>query len=469
MSLPQCSPLDLARRSSRSARRALHDPHRGARPGRKRQRGLAGSGRSAGGLARPIPVGSGTWPGTADRTRRVSEPRRSANAPAKSASVVASQGRRYPSRRSSRRCHLRGATASSGKPITDAGPPMVEPEVAEPAYVYRRAICNARDVDAPSVTSSTASTRPFHLHRPHLHHKRAPGRRGCAARVGLLALLTLTIVLGALAVGAVLLSRHSERPKIPPPPKIVKIVIPEGFTRAQIAALAHQDGLSGSYLSPSKRSSEIDLSHYGAPVGTPNLEGFLFPASYEMYVGAPASQLVSEQLTAFHENFGGGEVHRANVLGITPYQLLIVASIIEREAAIPHDRPLVAAVIYNRLRLNMTLGIDSTLRYALNDFSPPLTEVELHSDSPYNTRTHAACRRRRSPIQASPPSRPRLIPRTSPTCITSPAPTAAARRSSRRAIHSLKRTLPPTARQSAKTVGTCPVARSDKRCTASPQ
>ncbi len=168
----------------------------------------------------------------------------------------------------------------------------------------------------------------------------------------------------------------------------MKVVIPEGFTRAQIAALAHQDGLSGSYLSPSKRSSEIDLSHYGAPVGTPNLEGFLFPASYEMYVGAPTSQLVSEQLTAFRENFGGGEIHRAKVLGITPYQLLIVASIIEREAAISHDRPLVAAVIYNRLRLNMTLGIDSTLRYALKDFTHPLTEVELHSNSPYNTRTH---------------------------------------------------------------------------------
>ena len=119
----------------------------------------------------------------------------------------------------------------------------------------------------------------------------------------------------------------------------MKVVIPEGFTRAQIAVLAHRDGLSGSYLLPSKRSSEIDFAHYGAPPSTPNLEGFLFPATYEMYVGAPASQLVSEQLSAFHENFGGGEVDRARVLGIAPYQLLIVASIIEREAAIPHDRP----------------------------------------------------------------------------------------------------------------------------------
>lgn len=225
-----------------------------------------------------------------------------------------------------------------------------------------------------------------HLHRPHLYRKQAQRSRGFAARAGIV--LALIIVLGALGFGAVLLSHHSARPKIPPIPKIVKIVIPEGFTRAQIAVLAHQDGLSGSYLLASKRSNEIDFAHYGAPAGTPHLEGFLFPATYEMYVGAPASQLVSEQLSAFHENFGGGEVDRARVLGITPYQLLIVASIIEREAAIPHDRRLVAAVIYNRLRLNMTLGIDSTLRYALHNFTTPLTEAELHSDSPYNTRTH---------------------------------------------------------------------------------
>lgn len=222
----------------------------------------------------------------------------------------------------------------------------------------------------------------------HVPVAETPGKRmsGAGKRIGVL--LAAVVLLGALGFGAVRLSHHSARPKIPPIPKIVKIVIPEGFTRAQIAVLAHQDGLRGSYLLPSKRSGEIDLEHYGAPASTPNLEGLLFPATYEMYVGAPASQLVSEQLTAFHENFGGGEVDRARVLGITPYQLLIVASIIEREAAIPHDRRLVAAVIYNRLRLNMTLGIDSTLRYALHNFTTPLTETELHSDSPYNTRMH---------------------------------------------------------------------------------
>jgi UPF0755 protein len=201
-------------------------------------------------------------------------------------------------------------------------------------------------------------------------------------------LLALLLVLCGLVAGALLLFHRSARPAVPPPPKIAKVTIPEGYTRTQIVALAHTEGLRGSYLSASKDSAQLDPAHYGAPADTPNLEGFLFPATYELYAGTRASQLVSDQLGAFRENFGGGEVHRAKVLGVTPYQLLIVASIIEREVAIPHDRPLVAAVIYNRLRLHMTLGVDSTLRYALHDFSHPLTASQLASNSPYNTRTH---------------------------------------------------------------------------------
>jgi UPF0755 protein len=204
----------------------------------------------------------------------------------------------------------------------------------------------------------------------------------------LIALLGLAGVLVLLAGAAVLLVRHKAQSKPPPVPLIVKVVIPEGDTRAQIAAIAHADGLRGDYMAASLRSTQLDPTRYGAPSSTPNLEGFLFPATYEMYAGAPVSQLVSEQIAAFKENFGGGEVHRAKVLGVTPYQLLIVASMIEREAELEHDRPLVAAVVYNRLRENMTLGIDATLRYALKDFTHPLTEAQLHSNSPYNTRTH---------------------------------------------------------------------------------
>ncbi len=180
----------------------------------------------------------------------------------------------------------------------------------------------------------------------------------------------------------------------PPPVKIVTITIPEGFNRMQIAEVAAAKGLRGSYLGASRRSAVLDPTRYGAPAGTPNLEGFLFPATYELKAGAPVSALAEEQLEAFKENVGPAIIRSAHRLHETTYQLLTVASMVEREALAPHDRPLIAAVIYNRLRAHMPLGIDATIYYAVElerhipTYEHPLTESDLHLDSPYNTRIH---------------------------------------------------------------------------------
>jgi UPF0755 protein len=175
-----------------------------------------------------------------------------------------------------------------------------------------------------------------------------------------------------------------------PPPAVivVRVTIPEGETRVQIARIAAANSLTGGYLKAARDSRLLNPVHYGAPSNTPSLEGFLFPATYELRAGAPASRLVDEQLTAFQRNFGPEEIGRAHALGVTPYELLTVASMVEREALLERDRPRVAAVIYNRLRQGMALGIDATIRYALNDYTQPLTEAQLQIDSPYNTRTH---------------------------------------------------------------------------------
>jgi UPF0755 protein len=181
----------------------------------------------------------------------------------------------------------------------------------------------------------------------------------------------------------------------PPPMAIpVRVLIPEGETRLQIAELAAADGLTGSYEQASERSPLLNPTAYGAPRNTPNLEGFLFPATYDMNAGAPVSRLVAEQLTAFQERFGPEEVRRARELHVTPYQLLTVASMVEREAQLSGDRPKIAAVIYNRLRLGMPLGIDATIYYAVEQAegiatdTHELTQSQLRIDSPYNTRTH---------------------------------------------------------------------------------
>lgn len=206
-----------------------------------------------------------------------------------------------------------------------------------------------------------------------------------ARRIGLAAAGVLALAVLALAL-AVKLGKHTPKPV--PPPAIVRITIPEGYTRLQIARLASADGLRGSYLAAARRSADLSPARYGAPRDTPNLEGFLFPATYELYAHQPAGHLVALQLQAFEENFTRADIRRARALHVTPYQLLIVASMVEREAQLPGDRAKVAAVVYNRLRIGMTLGIDSTIRYVLNDYEEPLTEAQLHIDSPYNTRTH---------------------------------------------------------------------------------
>lgn len=210
--------------------------------------------------------------------------------------------------------------------------------------------------------------------------------RSLPARLG--AVGSLALVAALIAAGALALER-AIRHKPVKPLAIVRVVIPEGSTRTQIAAIARARGLRGDYLKASSHSTQLQPSRYGAPVHQHSLEGFLFPSTYELYSGAPASELLSKQLDAFAEGFSSHDAARARALGLTPYQLLVVASMVEREASLPSERPLVAAVIYNRLRRDMPLGIDATLRYALhNDYNRPLTEAQLHSSSPYNTRTH---------------------------------------------------------------------------------
>jgi uncharacterized YceG family protein len=225
-----------------------------------------------------------------------------------------------------------------------------------------------------------------HLHRPHLHRPHAPRARSLRARLG--ALGALIAVLALLGVGALALERSSGHKPIEPL-ATTRVLIPEGFTATQIAQVAHAHRLAGDYLKAVAASKQLSPARYGAPAHERSLEGFLFPATYEVFAGASAAKLVSKQLSAFEENFSSTDAAKARALGITPYQLLIVASMVEREASLPRERPLVAAVIYNRLHRGMPLGIDATLRYALhNDYAHPLTEAQLHSSSPYNTRTH---------------------------------------------------------------------------------
>jgi uncharacterized YceG family protein len=96
---------------------------------------------------------------------------------------------------------------------------------------------------------------------------------------------------------------------------------------------------------------------------------------------------VNKQLAAFNGAWAKVDLEYARSKNLTAYDVLIIASMVEKETLAPEERPLVAAVIYNRLKAGMTLGIDATVRYGLNvPGTEPLRQSHLDSDNPYNTR-----------------------------------------------------------------------------------
>ena len=113
------------------------------------------------------------------------------------------------------------------------------------------------------------------------------------------------------------------------------------------------------------------------------LEGFLFPATYDFTARETSPQLVAAQLKAFRANWAKLNLAYARSKNLTPYDVLTIASLIEKETPAPEERQLVSAVIYNRLHARMNLGIDATTRYGLH--VPPtesLTQSELQQRQP---------------------------------------------------------------------------------------
>jgi peptidoglycan lytic transglycosylase G len=201
--------------------------------------------------------------------------------------------------------------------------------------------------------------------------RRPPARRPSVRRRRLGTALLAVAALGALGAAA-LAYRHFHRDSAPPVElRTVTVTIPEGYDRAQAAQVARQDGLRGSYLKASR-----------------GREGFLFPDTFELDLHAPASELVRLQLEDFRRRIRGVDMSYARSKNLTTHDVITIASMIEREAALEGQRKLVSAVIYNRLRDGIPLGIDATTRFATGNYDRPLTEAELASESPYNTRNH---------------------------------------------------------------------------------
>jgi hypothetical protein len=204
----------------------------------------------------------------------------------------------------------------------------------------------------------------------------------------LIALGVLLVAIGALVLVARAIKGSDDPAPVAAGPKKLKtfdVVIPEGLTIAQMADVAKDAKIKGDYEDAvDKAAKKFNFKEYDAD--TDSLEGFLFPATYELEEGANADDLVAKQLEAFNQNFGSVDMKGAEKKNLTPYDVLIIASLIEEEVQVEKERALVAAVIYNRLSAGDTLGIDATLRYELEKYDGQLLESELNADTPYNTR-----------------------------------------------------------------------------------
>jgi uncharacterized YceG family protein len=245
--------------------------------------------------------------------------------------------------------------------------------------------------------------------------------RGQIARRRLVALLAFCALIAAgvwAATAAIHSGEKTTTPTTTPvaPVKTYRIIFPEGFTRADmasritaVAGIAQKKRgfvpklVAADYLAATE-SSPLP-GQYAGDGKKRTLEGFLFPSSYDLFAKDTAAVLVKKQLAAFRIALNGISEQHAKAKNLTRYDVLIIASMIEKEAVVESERPLIAAVIYNRLHARMPLGIDATIRYGLGiPGTRALTAKELADPTPYNTRVHRGL----TPTPISNPGEPSL-------------------------------------------------------------
>jgi UPF0755 protein len=180
--------------------------------------------------------------------------------------------------------------------------------------------------------------------------------------------------------------------------EILRIIFPEGFTRREMAdrvAAVREIAIDKREVTPRlTKTGYLEASGAAVPPAEfrrdwklSSIEGFLFPATYEFTKLTSSARLVRDQLRAFRRSWRKVDLRYARSKNLTPYDVLIIASMVEKETVVPSERKLVAAVIYNRLRNRMPLGIDATIRYGRNvPGTEPLKQSDIRSNSPYNTR-----------------------------------------------------------------------------------
>jgi UPF0755 protein len=236
------------------------------------------------------------------------------------------------------------------------------------------------------------------------YRRHGPTRRQVRLRRLVAGVAVLAILGGGAWAGASLV-RGDEEPapttEAVPALERLRIIFPEGFTVREMAdrvSAVREIAIARRGVTPRlTRAGYVEAAGRASPPkpfrkdwAGQSLEGFLFPATYEFTRVTSSEKLVRDQLRAFARQWNKVDLRYAKSKNLTPYDVLVIASMVEKEAVAARERPLVAAVIYNRLREGMVLGIDATIRYGRNvPGTESLRQSDIESDNPYNTRRRA--------------------------------------------------------------------------------
>jgi UPF0755 protein len=179
--------------------------------------------------------------------------------------------------------------------------------------------------------------------------------------------------------------------------RFVTVTIPEGAWLTDFARIVGREThVPAGEFRQLAESGEIRSKYQ--PDDVDSLEGLLFPATYQVVEQDDAESLVRRLVEEFDARMDGLDFSRLSELGVTEYEAVVIASMVEAEARVPRERGMIARVIYNRLEAGDRLGIDATVLYAIGEHKETLTVSDLQTDSPYNTRKVAGLPR--TPIGA---------------------------------------------------------------------
>lgn len=165
------------------------------------------------------------------------------------------------------------------------------------------------------------------------------------------------------------------------------VTLPPGLRIEEMAALVEEAGM-GSAVEYTRRARDADvIAGYGLPFdkAPENLEGLLVPETYNLGPGADEVAVMDAQIARLKEIWTPERTAKAKEIGLTPYEVMIMASLVEKETAVPEERPLIAGVFLNRLRIGMRLETDPTIIYGLKNYDGNIRKADIRRPHRWNT------------------------------------------------------------------------------------